>query len=230
MFLLPLVAAWLVASNSTKSKTSVSALLVGVSIAIKWMSLPALALIAWRRRGRGLLLLVLGLLPMAIATLPFCTQAGCPVIPLSSPFVAYGRSAALIPQLVGEVWPASVRANWIFTMPLAAVMLWGGVRSLSMGKFTERYFVALMLLSPVIHAWYFTWLAPFAVASRSWGTKLVSLSAFIYFALPHGLATGSQSWMLSSIQRCGLWSPFIIGLAASARGCGMLNRSETGRT
>ncbi|MGB3789605.1 MAG: glycosyltransferase family 2 protein, partial [Phormidesmis sp.] len=119
LFLLPLVAAWLVASDSAKPKASVSALLVGVSIAIKWMSLPVLALVAWRRRWRGRLLLLLGLLPMAIATLPFCTQAGCLVVPLSSPFVAYGRSAALIPQIVGEVWPASIRANWIYALPLA---------------------------------------------------------------------------------------------------------------
>ncbi len=232
LFLLPLVAGWLAASDLAKSDGRASTLLIGMSIAIKWMSLPVLALIVWRKRWRGLWLLLLGLLPMAIATLPFCTQADCPVIPLSSPFVTYGRSAALIPRLVGEVWPASIRANWIYALPLAAVVLWGAVRSLPMGKFTERYFVALMLLSPVIHAWYFTWLAPFAVASRSWATKLVSLSAFVYFALPYGLATGSQSWMLSGLQRCGLWGPFILGLVIAAKGDRGPNfdESNTGRT
>ena len=243
LFLLPLVAAWLASSSeksagaekSASSKApTISALLLGVSIAIKWMSLPVLALITWREGGRswqqGGRLLLLGLLPMAVATLPFCTWAGCPVVPLSSPFVTYGRSAALIPQLVGEVWPSSIRANWIYVLPLVALLLGGGVRSLPVGKFTERYFVALMLLSPVIHAWYFTWLAPFAVASRSWGAKLVSLSAFVYFALPHGLATGSQSWMLSGVQRCGLWGPFVLGLAISARSCNPPDESKADKT
>ncbi|NJM96164.1 MAG: hypothetical protein HC800_02165 [Phormidesmis sp. RL_2_1] len=69
----------------------------------------------------------------------------------------------------------------------------------------------LMLLSPIIHAWYFTWLVPFAVASGNWGTRWVSLSAFVYFALPHGLATGTGDWMLSQPQRWFLWLPFILG-------------------
>ena len=195
------------------------------------MSLPVRALVAWRRRWlgwwRGLLLLMLGLLPLAIATLPFCDGTGCPVVPLSSPFVNYGRSAALIPQLVGDIWPASTRMNWIYTLPLVGVVLWGLVRSLPVGKFTERYFIALMMLSPVIHAWYFTWLMPFGVASRNWGTRLVSLSAFVYFALPYGLATGSQSWILSSMQRWALWGPFVLGLAISAWSRSALDQNDS---
>ena len=54
----------------------------------------------------------------------------------------------------------------------------------------------------------FTWLVPFAVASRHWGTRLVSLSAFVYFALPHQLAVGLSDWTLSSVQRFWLWGPF----------------------
>ncbi|MEM8505205.1 MAG: glycosyltransferase family 2 protein [Cyanobacteria bacterium P01_D01_bin.1] len=228
LFLLPLVTAWLLSPADQRARRGIACnapTAIGVSIAVKWMSLPVLALIVWqtitrRKWGRGLLFLLLGLLPLAIATLPFCEGSlfegvTCPVVPLSSPFVNYGRSASLIPQLVSDLWPASVRANWIYTPPLAGIVLWGLVRSLPVGKFTELYFIALMLLSPVIHAWYFTWLVPFAVASRNWGTRLVSLSAFVYFALPYGLATGSQGWMLSGVQRWALWGPFVLGLAIS---------------
>ena len=190
--LLPLVTAWLLSSGSEPSSSEPSSAnqslnraraglvryRLGSVLAVKWMSLPVLVLFASHRRWlgwwRGPLLLVLGLVPLAIATLPFCDGTGCPVIPLSSPFVNYGRSAALVPQLVGDIWPASTRMNWIYTLPLVGVVLWGLLRSLPVDKFTERYFIALMLLSPVIHAWYFTWLMPFGVASRNWGTRLVS--------------------------------------------------------
>ncbi|MGC1217339.1 MAG: glycosyltransferase family 2 protein [Phormidesmis sp.] len=182
-----------------------------------------------RKRNRwcwGIVFLFLCALPIGLATLPFCQgfpkALTCPIIPLSSPFVLYGRSAAFIPQIAASVWPTSIRMNWIFALPLCAVIVWNFRRSVTLIQFTERYFVALMLLSPVIHAWYFTWLVPFAVASRHWGTQLVSVSAFVYFALPHNLAThnlvaGSNSWMLSDLQRWLLWGPFILGLVASAR-------------
>lgn len=81
-----------------------------------------------------------------------------------------------------------------------------------MGRFTEGYLVGLLLLSPIVHGWYFTWLVPFAVATRNWGTRLVSLSAFVYFALPHRIALGDSSWFLTGTERWSLWLPFILGL------------------
>lgn len=212
---------------------------VGFSIALKWMSLPVLGFLAWQTRQRvkaklgglvgGLLLLGAGAIPMAIATLPFCQilyktsdlALSCPVIPLSSPFVSHGRSAALIAPLLEDFfdlssWPNLLQTNVIYAIPLALWVLWSIVRAKSFGQFAEHYLVVLMLLSPIIHAWYFTWLVPFAVASRNWGTRLISLSAFCYFALPYGMVTGNQAWVLSDMQRWGLWGPFLLGLVISA--------------
>ena len=222
-FLLPLVVAWL-----WWEWPVLSALMLGVSIGVKWMSLPVLGLLVWRRVQGGLrlkrrwfwaiLLLWVGVLPMAIAALPFCQLTGegglgisCPIVPVSSPFVAYGRSAALVPQFVAALWPASLKMNWMYALPLALVVVWNFRRSVSVVRFVERYLVALMVLSPIIHAWYFVWLAPFSVASRRWGTRLVSLSAFVYFALPYGLAIGGEQWALSPGQRCLFWGPFLLG-------------------
>ncbi|MEM9945036.1 MAG: hypothetical protein AAF810_03120 [Cyanobacteria bacterium P01_D01_bin.36] len=239
-FLLPLVVAWLCTScfrappkdirwgpgtNAVYPRPLMQPFLVlalGVSIGVKWMSLPVLGLFAWRSRWRSqIVVLLLGALPIAIASLPFCQlhPFSCPVIPLSSPFVIYGRSAALIPQFVAKLWPASVKANWIYALPLAVVVLWNFRRSVSVTQFIERYFVTLMLLSPIIHAWYFTWLMPFAVASGNWGARFVSLSAFVYFALPYGLAIGLEDWRLNSLQYGLLWVPFVVGLFVSVE-CG----------
>ncbi|MEL6157683.1 MAG: glycosyltransferase family 2 protein [Cyanobacteria bacterium J06554_11] len=244
-FLLPLVVAWLWWERALKESGPdgrrinqlVAAVAVGLSIAVKWMSLPVLGFVAWRARGgerflglrrwsrqwpwlSALLLLAVGLLPLAVAVLPFCQISdrvlSCPIVPLDSPFINYGRSAALLPQLVAKLWPASVKANWIYGLPLAITVLWGLASRLSIRQFTERYLIALMLLSPIVHAWYFTWLTPFAVASRNWGTRLVSVSAFVYFALPRGLALGTGVWRLDVWQRWVLWAPFVVGLLYSA--------------
>ncbi len=253
-FLLPLMAAWLGESSREQSgkpsedflepteqadrkqpwRVWKSAFLVGISIAVKWMSMPVLAFLVWRYRRRGwrwaVILIVAGLLPLFLATLPFCHSGSCSVLPVTSDFVTYGRSAALIAPIVDALWPSGLLqpdglqpswavqgpANWIYALPLGLVVLWGVARWRSVGQFTERYLMALMLLAPIIHSWYFVWLVPFAVASRNWGTRMVSLSAFIYFALPHQLATGAGDWTLSATQRFWLWGPFALGLGISA--------------
>ncbi|AFY40286.1 glycosyl transferase family 2 [[Leptolyngbya] sp. PCC 7376] len=209
-----------------------SVLWLGLSIATKWMSLPVLGFLAWRQVhsadisstdeqtshwrfknwGKAIALLLLGILPFLIAALPFCQGWSCPVVPITSPFVSYGRSASLIPQWVTYLWPASVKLNWIYAVPLFISLLWGLRKFKSVGRFTEHYLITLMLLSPIIHAWYFTWLVPFAVSSRNWGIQLISISAFIYFALPYQLALGMESWSLSYWQQSILWGPFLLGL------------------
>ncbi|MEM8808393.1 MAG: glycosyltransferase family 2 protein, partial [Cyanobacteria bacterium P01_G01_bin.38] len=225
-FLLPLVAAWLwfdrpYAQSYRKTPPLFhwlgSALLLGVSIAVKWMSLPILGFLTWRalaRRKLGLALLVVafGLLPGVVSALPFCTLQTCPLIPTDSFFVVNGRSAELIPHLVAQVWPASRESNHIYAVPLLGLLAWLVLRKRTFREFAESYLLGLMLLTPIVHAWYFTWLVPFAVASRNWGTKLVSLSAYVYFVLPYRKALGDPSWVMQDSERLWLWLPFVAGL------------------
>ncbi|GFZ94239.1 hypothetical protein [Okeania sp. KiyG1] len=72
-------------------------------------------------------------------------------------------------------------------------------------------FFLLLTLSPIVHAWYFTWLIPFAVATRNLGIRWVSLSVFIYFVLPYRQTLGDNSWVLTSMERYWLWLPLIVG-------------------
>ncbi|MEM6452666.1 MAG: glycosyltransferase family 2 protein, partial [Cyanobacteria bacterium P01_D01_bin.105] len=227
-FLLPVVVAWLgwgegTFSNRTNGSAWEQAIAIGISIAIKWMSLPVLAFLAWRRWPRGIFLLALGLLPLLLSAVPFCSGTGstltnstlsCPVLPLESSFVNYGRSAAFIPHFIAMLWPSTLRANWIYAIPLGLSVLWNMTRTGSIGAFTERYFISLLLLSPIIHAWYFAWLVPFATQSRNWGTQWVSLSAFAYFGLHHHIDT--QQWVLTPAEYSLLWGPFVAGLMVSA--------------
>jgi hypothetical protein len=117
----------------------------------------------------------------------------------------------LIPYLIGLLWQPSKQANWYYLFPLVAVLLGLLYTTQTFLRFSESYFITLLLLSPIIHAWYFTWLVPFAVASRNFGTKLVSLSAFIYFVLPDRLAMGNPDWLLQPVERFVLWAPLLIG-------------------
>lgn len=221
-FILPLVAAWLSFDSvwsSDRLNTFVrgkSALLLGVSVALKWMSLPILGFIIWQslRRVRikqAIVIAILGCLPFAISALFFCHSGSCMLIPTESVFVSHGRSAELIPYLVGLVWQPSLETNWIYALPLGcatALLLWRAKHFL---QFTESYLCVLLLLSPIIHAWYFTWIIPFAVASRNFGIYLISISAFIYFVLPYRSAAGNPDWLLASWERAILWLPLILG-------------------
>jgi glycosyltransferase involved in cell wall biosynthesis len=225
-FLLPLVLAWLAFdSTSRRVRSLTSAVFLGLSIAVKWMSLPILfflTLQGWRQNdgrknwGRAIAVVTCGVMPFLLTALPFCSENKCPLIPTGSVFVSYGRSAEFVPYFLGGVWEFSRSVNWIYLVPLGFFTTALLLRSVTKRKstflqFAEPYFLGLLLVSPIVHAWYFTWLIPFAVASRNWGTQIVSLSAFFYFVLPYRQAGGNSDWLLPLGDRLWLWMPLVMG-------------------
>jgi hypothetical protein len=208
-FILPLVAAWL---TLERRRWAWSAVLLGMSIAIKWMTLPFLPFLMLRVKRKDLVpLLCLFSLPLLLPALPFCHDGSCPLIPTGSTFVTRGRSAELIPYLVAQVWPVSTQFNWIYGIPLALAVLGLLWRCRRFVQFAEGYWFALLTLSPIIHAWYFIWCLPFAVCTRNLGVRLVSISSFIYFVLKHRQALGNPDWLLTPSERLWLWLPFVVG-------------------
>ncbi|MEM7794363.1 MAG: glycosyltransferase family 2 protein, partial [Cyanobacteria bacterium P01_C01_bin.118] len=198
-----------------------SALLVGISIAVKWISLPVLTFVVWHglRRGRiGIAVLsgITGLLPMVLAAVPFCSVTSCPLVQVNSSFVVTGRSAELIPYIVGQFWEPSYSANWLYAFPLALVVVWLLLRANNFHKFTEWYLICLMVISPIVHFWYLSWLMPFLVLSRNLGSRLISLSAYVYFVLLQMSAAGNYSWFLPETLRHILWWPFVLGVVWSS--------------
>ena len=227
-FVLPLVLAWLWFDRPTAAPLDLppltylgSALFVGISIAVKWISLPVLAFLVWHglRRGRmGLAIAtgVTGLLPVILAAVPFCSLTSCPLVRFGSSFVVNGRSAELIPYVVQQLWEPSRGENWLYAFPLALVVVWLLLRAASFHQFIEWYLLGLMVISPIVHFWYLSWLMPFAVVSRNLGSRLVSLSAYVYFILLYQMALGDYSWFLPQVQRQWLWWPFVLGVAWSS--------------
>jgi alpha-1,6-mannosyltransferase len=189
-----------------------SAFLLGVSAAFKGMSWPILGFLAWRAvREVGLklatMVVLCSILPLAIAALPFCLSGECPLGLANSDLRFGDRAVAFLPALLSGLWPN----NWVYLFVLAIAflgMLW---QFRHFRPFAEWYFLALLALSPIVHAWSLTWLVPFAVASRNLGTYWVSLSAFFYFILPYRQASGSDTAHLSLPETLALWLPLVVG-------------------
>ena len=216
-FILPLVTAWVLYDLGGGKNLFVS-LLIGISIAVKWISLPILAFVSWtsyKINPKAVIIFLTGILPLCISALTFCGVDSCSLIPTSSTFVSHGRSAEFLPHLVAKIWHPSTETNSIYAIPLGLTILflfW--TRNLQ--QFAIGFFATLLIISPIIHGWYFTWIVPFAVGTKNWGVRLVSISAFIYFILPYRQASNcDRSWNLTDTETWFLWLPFIFGLSWS---------------
>ncbi len=220
LFLLPLVAGWLVLVSANGSRNRVvGCALLGLSVALKYMSAPLAAfavLMVWRRDGWRLASAAAGLvaLPAVVGVAIFWGRFG--VHPLGpEEFGQFARSAELIPRFVGEIWEKTVKMNSVFVWPFAVVILWRLWRSRCLRAFGEEAFLATYVLSPVVHVWYFAWAIPFAVASRNLGFRWVSVSAFVYFCLEYRQAVSAPVWRQTDLELFLMWSPLLLGFSWS---------------
>ncbi len=216
--ILPLVSAWLIFDGNKISIHTYlkSSFLLGISIAVKWISLPFIGFLAWQALRKinfkiALLVMICGILPFFLTALPFCNINSCHLIPTSSTFVSHGRSAEFFPYILSKVWLESLKSNSYFALPLGLVSLFLILTSFNLQQFGSRFFFALLTISPIIHSWYFTWIIPFAVPTQNWGIRLLSLSSLVYFALPYREALGHRNWQLTDLETMVLWLPFILG-------------------
>ncbi|WP_225323129.1 glycosyltransferase family 2 protein [Synechococcus sp. RSCCF101] len=212
LLLLAMVLAW----QAWDSRRPVAAALAtGAGLALKWVSAPLALFVLLRgptaagprwRMVAALALPFLLTLPLA------CGLELCVPAPLQSRFVQNGRSAELIPALVGLVLPASRAANWPWALAFAVVLALLLLRCRRFEGYAEGSLSALLMLSPIVHAWYATWLMPFAVATGNLGSRLLSLSVFSYYWLREQQLLGDLSWNLPPLLRLALWGPFLLGL------------------
>lgn len=232
-FVLPLIIA-LLFLRSEKSKPlyiAIAAFSIGVSIAIKWISLPVLGWLVWhsfRRFGYRLAIavLLLGIAPFFLSSVTFCATSSCQLVPVSSSFVAYGRYTEFIPFFLGKVWAYSQGNNSLFAIPLGLGAAYLILTQGSYHNFAQSYFVLLLLISPIVHFWYFTWIVPFGVARQNWGIRLLSASSLFYFILPYRQASSSNFLRLTVAETLLLWLPFILGYCYSLTENSELSRSK----
>lgn len=164
---------------------------------------------------------IIGAAPLVLSALAFCSRDFCRLAPLSSDWATKSRVADFVPRLVYYIAPSSGKLDnvWFIlpVIPLLAAIYWGEAgrpqreRWSRFSEFGEMYFLLLMLFSPIVHFWYFTWGLPFVCQSNNLGVRLVSVSAF--FSLMRYAAKPARNlliweWLL-------MWSPFIVGLIIS---------------
>ena len=219
-FILPLVAAWILSNKQNIRSSILVPLFVGISVAVKWISLPILLFLSWTNLLRinlktVVMILLLGVLPLCVSALAFCSLDRCYLIPIGSTFVIHGRSAEFLPHLLAQIWHGSTKTNSIFAIALGLTTSFLLLKSRSLQQFILNFFTALLVISPIVHGWYFTWIIPFAVETKNWGVRLVSLSAFVYFVLPYRQALGDRHWNLTEIETLLLWLPFVVGYGFS---------------
>ena len=214
LFILAIVLGWLAWRSGHVRR---AALWTGAAVAIKWIALPLVAWVVWqvlRRRGvrEAFATGLISLLPFGLAWSAVGLWTGEWTAQLIPPlFSKYARSAEFIPAVVGGLWEESKYANHIFVLPLAVA--WGVViiRARSMEAAAQWMFFLALILTPMLHAWYFTWIIPFAVQTRNLGVLLLTASGFTYFLLYHHVESPGGMWRLSPLETALLWLPFAAG-------------------
>jgi hypothetical protein len=167
------------------------------------------------RLMRALALLILGLLPL-VASAAFYVRGWGQLPEESRNFASYAQSLGCFPRLLSVIWPPETWDNRRYFAVIAVVFLvpWL-LRHDGFARKAESFFNGLMLLSPFLHAWYFTWLAPWAVATRNQGAVCLSISGFGYFLLRLNQIHG-EPWHLAFDWWLIIWVPYAAGLLLSA--------------
>ena len=191
------------------------------ALALRRVTAPLVAWCAWSRlRARdvtgALQIGAIAALPLALGLAWFSFDFGQigPLAPRD--YVAWARTGELVPWLVEQVWPASASRNGLALAMFAPVAAWVFFRARTLTTFAEAFLFALLVFSPSVHAWYFVWLVPFAVALRNLGTLVVSVSAFVYFWMWQRQAVSGE-WMQTSFEKLLIWGPLVLGYWVSKR-------------
>ena len=222
LLLLAMTAGWLAWEGEAKRAGQwPAAWWLGVALGLKWVTAPLVAWCAWSRvRAKdfagALQIGVIAALPLALGLAWFRIDFGQigPLAPRD--YVAWARTGELVPWLVEQVWPASASRNGLVLVLFAPVAAWMFFRARSLTAFAGAFLFALLVFSPSVHAWYFVWLVPLAVATRNRGTLAVSVSAFVYFWMWQRQAV-SGVWIQTPGEKLLMWGPLVVGYWVSRR-------------
>ncbi len=223
LFVLAMVLGWMAWRNG---RGVAAALWLGAAAALKWMALPLLAWAVWRMflaalRDRNWRTpcwgLVAGAAPLAAAFGALGLWTGEWTGQMHSPkFSQYARSAEFLPGIAGWFWGESRYHNHWFLVPLAVAWAWVILRGKTFARTAEGSFFAALLLTPMLHAWYFTWIMPFAAGTRNRGAIAAAVSGFAYFMLYHHVESPGGEWLLRPWEWALLWAPYAAGFLWSA--------------
>lgn len=199
-------------SGGPGQMVSFAALLMGLAAAMNLLFLPIVLWMFWHvlvKSGikTGMAILLVGLIPLlafngwASVTLNVDLRA-------ISPFSAgvYADTLSLLPGTLSRIGLGLNPEFYLWLVVIVSLLLI--FRNASMERFSNLYIGTFLVLAVAVYPWNFLWMAPFALGTMHLGFRLVSLSAFIYFAAFLG---GEGPVALSSWYSAALWIPFLIG-------------------
>jgi len=219
LFLLPLAFAAFLPSLSSPGNRflSLQSLLIGVSVALKWVSAPLMVWVlyqSWKRGGLKLVIsqCLVSSIPLLFSAFLFFTFI--PEVPRwPEEFTQVARSAEFLPWLVGMGWEWSTSNNWIFLFPITIAIFAGVFRFRSYTDYAGYFFLILLICSPAFDPWYVCWPLLFFARRPNPFMMAAAVTAFLYFLLPHCysvLGEGApEAWHLYPLERLTLWAPFI---------------------
>jgi hypothetical protein len=216
LMLLPLVAAVLLAERGTAVGRVMASVLGALSVGIKWVSLPFLGwlgLAVRRRNGwwSGAWVAVGGLATLGVIFAGLLADGGLRSA-ISPDFTLYARSAELLPALIGPHLPWTSWGNAVYAIPLVLWGLWRAWVERDGAWFVCGWFLAMLVCSPCVHAWYFTWPLALGALVGSRAALLGSVSCFAYFWLQRTSALGG-AWEQGPWEKIIMWGPVLAGLA-----------------
>ena len=222
LFLLPLVAATLIWDEQKSWKTmAVVGLLVGASISIKLVAILAAGFIGWRlllrqfspqRNLSSLIAYLASALAVPLLSYGlFSALQGTPQNLYPKEFATVARSTELLPWIT-EFFnsnPDKPIVNKVFAIPLVLILIPITLCTKQLSTFIVRSTLALLFCAPMVHAWYLTWIIPFAQKRYIATTIAFSVTGFFYFILPYRYAA-EESWTLTIWERLLFWSPLLL--------------------
>ncbi len=160
---------------------SAAAALLGVAISIKLIPLLLLPLCVFALRSRATVLAVTLAIPGSL-----CLLYGWPEVPIWDSlrrFAYVTRLNDLFWWTIEEtVWPNPHQKNYHYNVALVAVVI---VLSILFWRDWKRGMLwvlgAALILTPVLHPWYCTWILPLAVWRRTPAWQVLSVTLFAYY-------------------------------------------------
>lgn len=184
----------------------VAALLMGASIAIKYMSVIALPFLLWRvfaksaPAGAIALLIAVGLpvlcfKPFWVGGVALYATAGhinalgmSPTWLVAAPFFAAGMG--------GTIWPRAIQGAFVLAFLVVAAASF--LRFTRVGRYADiwRTITAFLWASPIIQPWYLLMLAPAAAGADRWAVYAWWFCALIPLRYALEGVAGTPLWLL----------------------------------
>ncbi len=219
LFVLPMTIALCLSRGRGGAARPFSAFFSGVAAAFKWVTGPLIlhdvrTALASKRWKLAATCAIAGAVPILLGCAWF-SEAYLTGNFYPQSFTMHARSAELIPFYFEHPhpwWPYNTLVRGaVLVLILVVLLAFAQQREI----FAERWLFAVLALSPLVHAWYFTWLAPFAVITRNLGATAAGISGFAYFILHWHIKQPGGMWQLSPVEHAVFWGPLVGGYLIS---------------